>query len=255
MKLAYLSEVAALIAAHSQLLIEQPDEISSDAIGDYYVLSRNRFNRWMRALEDTENQLSIHDPLHLVGRLARRSATNAIVQQILINDMMIRVWTVLVLARDVNCGIDRIRPVARNIHLGHLSVRHKALRVALADDSTTPEDLLALDKLRKSTERWTDLLCCSVMGQFNLWEYAFNKERAMEFLRDRSDPAGFGHRSRAWVLILAGMRHSFQNTQGLSAPIHDDDRRLVRLMLNCFPEAAPEMAFWMGPRVRESRNC
>ncbi len=255
MKLAYLTEVAAFIAAHSHLLIEQPDEISADTIGDYYILSRNRFNRWMRDLEDSRNHPSIHDPLHMVGLIDRKSASSDIVRQILINDMVVRLWTVLMLARDANHGIDRIRPVARNIYLGHLSVRHNALRVAMADDRTTAKELLAVDKLRNSIERWTDLLCCSVMGQFNLWEYAFNKERAQEFLRDRGELAGFGHHNRSWVLILAGMRHSFQEIEGLAAPIHGDDRRIVSLILNCFPEAAPEMAFWTAPRVREAKPC
>ncbi len=254
-KLAHLTEVAAMMAAHSQMFIEQTDEISSEAVGDYYVLSRNRFNRWMQDLTDLEHGFSISDPLQLVGHIAGRPATRAITEQILINEMIVRIWTVLLLARDVNNGIDRIRPVARNIYLGHLSVRHKALGVVLADDRMTPKDLLAIDQLRKSTERWTDLLCCSIMGPYNLWEFAFDKERAMEFLRDRVDQAGLSHRSRSWVLILAGMRHSFQEADGLSAPIHDDDRRLVRLMLNCFPEDAAEMTFWMGSRVREAKQC
>ncbi len=254
-KLAYLTEVAAIMAAHSQLFIEQTEEISSEAVGDYYVLSRNRFNRWMRDLNDLEHGLPISDPLHLVGHIVGRPATRAVTEQILINEMISRIWTVLLLARDVNNGIDRIRPVARNIHLGHLAVRHKALGVVLADDRMSPADLLAIDQLRKSCERWTDLLCCSIMGQYNLWEFAFDKERGKEFLRDRVDQAGLSHRSRSWVLILAGLRHSFQDADGLSAPVHDDDRRLVRLMLNSFPEHAPEMTFWMGSKVREARQC
>lgn len=254
-KLAYLTEVAAIMAAHSQLFIEQTEEISSEAVGDYYVLSRNRFNRWMKDLNDLEHGLPISAPLHLVGHIVGRPATRAVTEQILINEMISRIWTVLLLARDVNNGIDRIRPVARNIHLGHLTVRHKALGVVLADDRMSPADLLSIDQLRKSCERWTDLLCCSTMGQYNLWEFAFDKERGKEFLRDRVDQAGLSHRSRSWVLILAGLRHSFQDADGLSVPVHDDDRRLVRLMLNNFPEHAPEMTFWMGSKVREARQC
>lgn len=40
-----------------------------------------------------------------------------------------------------------------------------------------------------------------------------------------------------------------------STSVHNDDRRLVRLMLNCFPQDAPEMAFWMGEKVREAKQC
>ena len=255
MKLAYLTEVAALMAAHGQLFIEQSGEVSTQAVGDYYILSRNRFNRWMRDLNDLEHGIPISDPLHLVGFAVDRPGTRAITEQILINEMVARIWTVLLLARDASNNIDRIRPVARNIFLGHLAVRHKALGVVLADNRMSPKDLLAIDHLRKSTERWSDLLCCPFMGQFNLWECAFDKSRAQEFLRDRVDQAGISHRSRAWVLILAGLRHSFQDSQELAVPIHNDDRRLVRLMLNNFPEDAPEMTFWMSSNIREAKHC
>ena len=255
MKLAYLTEVAAIMAAHSQLFIEQTDEISTEAVGDYYVLSRNRFNRWMRDLNDLEHGQPIGAPLHQAGQIGGRPSTRAVTEQILINEMISRIWTVLLLARDVSNGIDRIRPVARNIYLGHLAVRHKALGVVLVDDRISSKDLLAIDQLRKSSERWTDLLCCPIMGQYNLWEFAFDKDRATEFLRDRVDQAGLSHRSRSWVLILAGLRHSFPDTDGLSAPVHDDDRRLVRLIFNSFPENAAEMTFWMSSRVREARQC
>ena len=255
MKLAYLTEVAAIMAAHSQIFIEQQDEVTTEAVGDYYILSRNRFNRWMRDLDDLERGVQIQDPLHLVGLISGRPATRGIVEQILINEMVTRVWTLLLLARDAHNGIDRIRPVARNIYMGHLAVRHKALGVVLSDDRLTPIDLLAIDKLRKSAERWTDLLCCSIMGQYDLWDFAFDKERSREFLRDRTDQSGLSHRSRGWVLILAGLRHSFQEEEGLSASVHNDDRRLIRLMLNCFPQDAPEMTFWMGAQVREAKQC
>ncbi len=254
-KLAYLTEVAAIMAAHSQIFIEQQQEVTTEAIGDYYILSRNRFNRWMRDLDDLERGVAIQDALHLVGLIAGRPATRGIAEQILINEMVTRVWTLLLLARDARNGIDRIRPVARNIHMGHLAVRHKALGVVLSDDRLSPIDLLAIDKLRKCTERWTDLLCCSIMGQYDLWDLAFDKERAEEFLRDRTDQAGLSHRSRGWVLLLAGLRHSFQEEEGLSATVHNDDRRLVRLMLNCFPQDAPEMTFWMVAKVPEAKQC
>jgi hypothetical protein len=93
------------------------------------------------------------------------------------------------------------------------------------------------------------------MGQFELWDLAFDKDRAKEFLRDRTDQAALSHRRRGWVLILAGLRHSFQDEEGLSALVHNDDRRLVRLMLNCFPQDAPEMTFWISSKVHAAKQC
>ena len=66
-KLAYVTEVAALISAHCHLLIERPEPFSTALLGDFYVQSRNRFNRWHRDLNDLENGVQIRDPLHLVG--------------------------------------------------------------------------------------------------------------------------------------------------------------------------------------------
>lgn len=254
MKLTHLTEIAALMAAHSRLFIEQCDELSTETIGDYYILSRNRFNRWMKDLSDLENGLNIRDPLHLIGMMPSRPAARTITEQILINEMVARIWTILMLARDKYHGTDRIRPLAHNVFLGHLSVRHKALSVVLKDDRMQSDDMTSIDKLRRSTERWTDMLCCPLMNEFELWQYAFHEEVARELLNDRMDQQSLDHRSRAWVLILAGMRHSFPDQEGLSAPIHDDDRRLVRLMLNSFPENSPEMTFWMRSRVREARR-
>ena len=131
------------MAAHSQIFIEQREEVTTEAIGDYYILSRNRFNRWMRDLDDLGRGVSLQDPLHLVGLITGRPATRGITEQILINEMVTRVWTVLLLARDAHNGIDRIRPVARNIHMGHMAVRHKALGVVLSDEGLMPDDLLA----------------------------------------------------------------------------------------------------------------
>jgi len=254
-KLAYLTEIAALMAAHGRLFIEQNEELPAQTIGDYYILSRNRFNRWMKDLSDLENGLSLRDPLHMFGLMPSAPATRTIAEQILVNEMVARVWTILMMARDRYQNVDMIRPVAHNVFLGHLSVRHKALSVVLQDDRLQQHDLLAIDKLRKATERWTDLLCCGLMNKFDLWQYAFHEDVAKEFLRDRTDLDPLDHRSRAWVLVLAGMRHNFQEQGGLVSVVHDDDRRLTRLMLNSFPDDAPEMTFWMSSRVREAKRC
>lgn len=254
MKLAYLTEVAALMAAHNRLFIEQSQEIPNSVIGDYYILSRNRFNRWMRDLNDLESGLAVREPLDLIGVTSTRAATRSIAEQILVNEMMARVWTILLISRDCRQGNDRTHAIAHNVFLGHLSIRHKALSVCLTDERMSAQDMIAVDKLRAATERWTDLLCCHLLQEFDLWQYAFDKTRAQEFLRDRMEQKSLNPRSQAWILILAGMRHSFPDSEGLAAPIHEDDRAIARLMLSSFPENSPEMSFWMSSKLRQARS-
>ncbi|MCA9058841.1 MAG: hypothetical protein KDA85_10085 [Planctomycetaceae bacterium] len=254
MKLAYLTEVAALMAAHGRILIERGAEPSNRVISDYYILNRNRFNRWMRDLTDLESGVELRDPLTLIGLPSRKPQVKSLAETILINEMLIRLWTILMMARERYHNQDQIRPVVHNVYLGQLSVRHKALSVCLADSSLSPTDVIDINRLRNSTERWTDLLGCSMMNDFNLWEYAFDRERAAEFLQDRNPQALQSHRSEAWLLILAGIRHSFLNREQLQTPVHEDDRRIIRVMMSCFPEDSVEMSFWANQRLKEARH-
>lgn len=252
-KLAYLVEVTALVSAHSRLLIEQSDELSNALLGDYYIHSRNRFNRWMRDLNDIENGVSIRDPLHLFGLIPKFPPSMSITEQVLVNDLLNRVWTVILVACDRHRQDVRIEPLAHNVFRSHMTVRHKALSVCMNDPKLKPEQVLHINKLRTSSERWADLLNCCLMAEYDLWDYAFDETRAREFHQDRFQNEKLGAQdSRAWSLILAGLRHSFPDADGLSAPVHDDDRMIVRSTIDCFPGDTNSMAVWSLPTIQKS---
>ena len=254
-KLAYLVEVTALVSAHSRLLIEQSDEMANSLLGDYYVHSRNRFNRWMRDLNDLETGVDIRDPLHLFGLSPKFPLAMSITEQILVNDLLNRVWTVILVACDRHRTEDRIEPLAHNVFRSHLTVRHKALSVCMNDQKLQPEQVLHINKLRTSSERWADLLNCSLMAEYNLWDYAFDEIRAREFYQDRFHSGQLrAQDSRAWSLILAGLRHSFPDIDGLAAPVHDDDRLIVRSIIDCFPGDTQSMAVWSLPTIQRSHQ-
>lgn len=255
MKLAYLTEVAVLMAAHHRLFIQRAAELPNQVIGDYYLLSRNRFNRWARDLSDLENGLGIRDPLHQIGLSPSIPATRSVTEQILINEMLLRIWTVLLIAGDVEQGVDRVRPVAHNVFLGHVSLRQKAMSVCCSDGRMTHRDALAIEKTKAAVARWTDMLCCQLMNEYNLWQYAFDKDCARDFLKDRSDQGALKPSSQAWIMILTGMRHSFPEKEGFAAPLHNDDRLMTRLLMASFPDTAPEMTFWMGNKLRQAKSC
>jgi hypothetical protein len=251
-KLAYVTEVAALISAHCHLLIERPDRLSTTLLGDFYVQSRNRFNRWHRDLNDLENGVQIRDPLHMIGLNPVRPPVQSITEQILINDILNRVWTVVTISIDRHRGEEHSEILVRNVFQGHLTIRHKALGLCLSSDLLNSAQLIHINKLRASSERWSDLLCSMLMGKFDLWDYAYDRPRAQEFYRDRFDHATMKPRSQVWTLILAGLRHSFPDVDELGAPLHDDDRQIVRALLNAFPAGAGNMAIWSGPPLAKT---
>lgn len=254
MKLAYLTEVAALVAAHCHLLIEQPEPLSTSVLGDFYIQSRNRFNRWLRDLNDLEHGVEIRDPLHLIGLNPVRPPVQSITEQILINDLLNRVWTVVTVSTDRHRNEDRVETLVKNVHRGHLTIRHKALSLCLSDEALTPAQVIHINQLRASAERWSDMLCSMLMGRFDLWDYAYDRSRAEEFYNDRFDQETMKPRSQVWTLILAGLRHSFPDEEGLGAPLHDDDRQIARAMLDSFPAGAGNMAIWSGPTMARAQQ-
>lgn len=252
MKLAYVTEVAALISAHSHLLIERPEPLSTTLLGDFYIQSRNRFNRWHRDLNDLASGVPIRDPDHLIGLHPVRPALQSITEQILINDILNRVWTVVAISVDRHRGDDRAQSLMNNVFRGHLTIRHQALSQCLSGESLTPAQLIEINRLRSLSERWSDLLCSMLMGKFDLWDYAYDKSRAQEFYRDRFDQDTMKPRSHVWTLILAGLRQSFPDDAGLGAPLHEDDRQIARALLSSFPPGAGNMAIWSRPQAAET---
>ena len=255
MKLAHLVEVTALVSAHSKLLIEQPDQFSNMLLGDYYIQSRNRFNRWMRDLNDIETGVEIRDPLHLFGLSFKRPPIQSIAEQVIINDLLNRVWTVVLVSCDRHRGETRIEPLAKNVFHSHMTVRRKVLSVCMNDGSLQPEQLLHIEKLRASSERWADLLNCSLMAAYDLWSYAVDETRAREFFHDRFHRERLApQQNEAWSLILAGLRHSFPDVDGLSAPLHDDDRLITRSIIDAFPGDKHPVAAWTRPTVEKTHS-
>ncbi len=141
----------------------------------------------------------------------------------------------------------------KNVHRGHLTIRHKALSLCLQTDQLTPAEVIHINQLRSAAERWSDMLCSMLMGRYDLWDYAYDRTRAEEFLEDRFDQDTLKPRSRVWTLILAGIRHSFPDTDGLGAPLHEDDRQIARAMLDSFPTGAGNMAIWTSETLAKAQ--
>ena len=243
-KLAYVPEIAAMISAHSRLLIENPNPFSTTLLGDFFIHSRNRFNRWLKDLNDLQDGLEIRNPLHLAGLSPARPPIQSITEQILMTDLLNHVWTVAAVSSDRYRGEDRLQNLIRNVFRGHLTIRARALTICMRHESLTSDQMSQINKLRCSVQRWSDFLCSTLMGRFELWEYSYDKTCAQEFCRERCNEETVKTRSQVWTMILAGLRHSFRDEDGLGAPLHEDDRQITRTIFKTFPAGDPNMAIW-----------
>lgn len=250
MKLAYLVEVAALVSAHGRLLVEDSANLSNVLLRDYYVQSRNRFNRWMRELNDIDSGITNRDPLQAFGLTPQRVPVVSLAEQVLVNDLLNRVWTVILTASDRATGTNRLESLADNVFRSHQTVRHKALDVCEKNLRQGAAQIAYIRKLKNSAERWADLLNCRLIHEFDLWKYCFDQERTQEFFEDRFRNIPDAAESQSWSLILAGLRQSFPDGEGLAAPLSDDDRMITRCIVDAFPADSRSRDLWSLPHLQ-----
>ncbi len=249
MKLSNLPEIAALMAAHSRCFIERRDSIPVQVIGDYYVHSRNRFNRWMRLLADHSAGLLCNPPTSQ-GRLRDASQSlhplAELAQHIFINEMAARVWMLLLIAGDRFSRRQETEALARNLLSGYQTLRRRTAELVIHNEALPAPQRFIVQDLRKHTETWTDMLCCSPMARFDLWSLAFDPEDAQRNFQLRLAGTPPAPSAVAWQFLLEELRDAFSVEPLHSLHVHSDDRQILQLMLSSFPRTAGRTGLLSG---------
>jgi hypothetical protein len=225
MLISEMVNLSALAATHAQALLELP-ALPSCELEAYWTASRSRHDRWFRALRTTAEHV-------IERRLAWRSG-DGLEEEILIGEMLTRVWTGLVLAHVRRHGDEAAASIARNVLSGQLESRRRALRLLMHVAGVRADRALWLNRLRRKTERWTDLLLAGSCHILDFEELAVDPERARGFLQDFHDSQQ-GHRT-AWRLYLDSFRAAFCEVAVLRSPNDDLNARIVSSIANCFPD-------------------
>jgi hypothetical protein len=225
-----LVEVAGLVALNGPLLVASAPPTSSVFLEQYWATSKCRFESWNRALKSCST-------LALEGTredFDEWIEIRAALDEILTSEMLTRVWTAVVVARDRRWSGDSAEPVARSVLAAHMEARQRALSLLLRGEGFSTQQAAALDRLRRRVERWTDVLLGGLLHLWDVREFAIDPERAEDFgidlARQRSHPGG----RQAWRMTLVSLRGAFQ--AGLS-PISsnpDSNARITASILGCF---------------------
>ena len=233
-----LVELAAIVAAQGPALIATPGCLPAGAIDQYWLASKCRLDRWNRALSQFRDGRRAS-----AGVPASWSELRPILEEILISDILTRVWTGVLCAFDRQRNAHEIESVARSVWLGHVESRHRVMCLLVSDVEIEPAEAVALNRLRRRTERWSDLLLGYLLEQHDVIEFAVCHETAREFasdLRSRRHQPGGEH---AWPLTLAALRGAFQTGLSEAQPNGDAHARVAASILACLP---PELFDGLG---------
>jgi len=237
-----LVEFGVLVTRHGPLLMHQNEPIPEKSLEGYWASSKCRFDRWQRALKtyETQSRNSARSP----RQNARWQVVKPTLEEILISELLMRVWTAVVCAVDRLGGKKEAEPIVRNVMLGHLEARHRALNLLVFGPGIEIEEAVAMNRIRRRVERWTDMLIGHLVVHHDVREFALNPTQAVEFARDLREEA-LSPSSMGWQLTQTSLRAAFHGLAETARSNSDMNSAIVSsIMLSFRPELFDSMGLF-----------
>ncbi len=225
-----LAELATHLANRGSGWCAQSRTLCSAALGEYWIASKCRLDRWNRSLKRSR-QTS--------GRnRSNRHGLGAVCQEILISEILSRVWASVASALDANLGTSEAEPLAVSVLTAHLDVTNRVLGLLSAGFTPVRGVRRDLNRLRRQAERWTDLL----LGRFG-WapgipQFAHDATRAADFAEDfaESNRQNQNNVPSERLLLRASLRSTFRGHGNWTTPNADLNARIAAAILQCVPD-------------------
>lgn len=226
-----LVETSCWVADHAHSFVAFSGPIAMELIESYWAASRCRLDRWAHALK------SFSSPRTTLGTSLfprKRLARGPLIEEILVGEVLTRVWTAVSVAHDEHRRRPELGPICRSIFIGHLEARNRALQLLVNHNFTALEEAVALNRLRRRCERWTDLLLSRVAGVVDVKDIAFDMERVADFQRELGAGSAAPNSTFAWQLVLGSIRASFASGLSNESPCSDLNAKIAASILACF---------------------
>jgi hypothetical protein len=228
-----LVELAALVAEHGPQIIAGKFELSSESLEQYWVASKCRLDRWLRHLQPRPIEPS--PPHDGPDRLS------AVVEEIFTSEVLTRVWTAVLAARAARHGQHDGEMIARSVMLSHMEARNRALKLLIHGVRVAPEAAVELNRLRRRSERWSDVLVGKLLPASDVAVFAVDGDRAREFALDMHYQSGLISERQVWGLLMASLRAAFQRSLHEPSPNGDLNERIAAGVLGALgPELFDE---------------
>lgn len=227
----HLLELAALLAANGEILMRGETRLSRSGVGEYWTASKCRLDRWARTVKSGSAQ-PIRSP-HWASP-GPRPPLRPWLEEIITGEVLTRIWTAIVCGLERRTGLVEAEPVVRSVFLGHLEARHKTLRVLVSGRGISATDVAALNRLRRRTERWNDMLLGYLLPAVEISELAFSPGRTKDF----ADGLHYEKKQKwgqfAWPLVFSSLRAAFHSIGDVESPNADLNGRIAASVLSCF---------------------
>lgn len=224
-----------MVAVHGPVFI-RAGRISDSAIEQYWTASKARLDSWTRSLQQyAEAQQSANELVSNEAAmiLAWRSV-RPVLDEILTSEVLTRVWTGVACAYDHRRRSREVEPIVRNVYMGHLDARNRALNLLVYGRGFNTQEAVELNRLRRRSERWCDMLLGYVVGDEPLDEFSFEPSRTRDFASDIIGELNRPLSSFGWQLVLASLRAAFREGASDDSPHAELNQQISSAILACF---------------------
>lgn len=199
-------DLAALVALAAGPLVEQAEPLPAEPLEQYWVSTRARLDRWAGELKRFVSRSSVAAAPEL------RQRAKSVMEEVLVTEVLARVWTATVAAHDRRRGRREAEPVAQSVLVGHLDARQRVLGLLLDTPKVSVPDAVALNRLRYRTEYWADLLLAGLAPWIGPGEFACDPIRTDRWADYWRAPRGRGNDDE-FRLLLGALEVAFRQVQ------------------------------------------
>jgi hypothetical protein len=237
MDLCELAELSATVASHGPGLVAERRPLSPSAMGQYWSASKCRFDRWAAALKEYRDRAAfVAQPgVFSSSEFQTFGDIRPVIEEILVGEMLTRVWTAVTRACDLATGEGESEPIAQSVLLGQMEARNRALQLIVHGPGIDAADAVSLNQLRRRTERWTDVLVGYLATSSDVSPLAADPQRARDFASDLIHEQQHGVAEQGWQVTLAALRAAFRHD--LDRPVANVELtdQIGQAVLACFP--------------------
>lgn len=182
MRASQLAELGTWITLQAGHFIYGEYHQPSLAATNYWTASKVRLQRWDAAFKTFE-----HDFANCERTYDPWPAFEMVVQEILISELLTRVWSATVITHDWYHQQDAMYRPTHSVHDAHIEAKNRAIRILL---HTRPRNEFVFDRLirlRRRVERWTDMFLGQLPNAEKASIFGFDRNRVFDFNREQGD--------------------------------------------------------------------
>ncbi len=231
-----LAEMGSWVALHSGNLIFGSQVQPMLVATKYWTASKLRLHRWNTALKmfEEDMQRAKDQPAESANDHDFWPALQAVAQEILVSEILTRVWSATMLSHDRHHQTDELTGLAHSVYLSHLEAKNRVLRLILSGRALHEPMFDRINMLRRRMERWTDLF----LGQLPMGEtaamFSFDRNRVKDFYTEQRSTLGEAYETRQRVLNASFAADLLRDIVPTSAN-PDLNREIASGVLACYP--------------------